>query len=168
VPQGGPTPACRIGVGSSFASIWPDPFIYPRLGCAVAKEYEGPSAVEGFERGWMFWRSSSDRVYVVYNNGGWDDYPRTPGDIFREGIDPEYTCGPAASPPSPRRGFSKIWCNNAEVRQGLGNAVDREQGYCMDNPCDTFQDFSGGLMYSSVRLHTVYVLFADGTWQKRQ
>lgn len=164
--QAGP-PTCSLGVGGSFTRIWNEPALYSRLVCPSESEFRGESAVENFEGGFMLWRGNSDRVYAIYNAGTWDVFPKEPADIFQEGKDPECSCGPHASRPSPRRGFSKIWCNNPDVPTTLGNAVNYEEGFCMGNPCDSFQDFQGGTMYRSVKLGGIYVLFADGTWLKR-
>ncbi len=43
-------------------------------------------------------------------------------------FDPEFTCGPAESPPTPKRGFGKVSCSRADVRRGLGQAVEEEHG----------------------------------------
>jgi hypothetical protein len=166
-------PSCGTSVGSSFARIWNDPSFYQRLGCSTGAEFQSESAVESFEKGFMVWRGNGDRVYAIYNNGTWDGFPKGPSDMFREGRDPEYSCGPnsgqPSSPPYPRRGFSKVWCNNSDVQIGLGYAIEYEQGFCMPGggACETFQDFANGIMYRNTKFGAVFVLFADKTWQRR-
>jgi hypothetical protein len=162
VPQ-----ACSFAAGGSFARFLSDTTVASRLGCPTEAEATIESAVELFQGGFMLWRGASNRLFAVYNEGKWGAYPKGDYDWFREGIDPEYSCGTKASPPSPRRGFSKVWCNNPEVRNTLGNALEYEQGYCMGNQCDSFQDFQGGMMYRSVKFAGVYVFYIDGTWQKK-
>lgn len=112
----------------------------------------------------MTWRDSADAVYVLFVNGTW----LISTDHFIEGIDPEYSCGVHESPPSPRRGFSKIWCNHPGVRSGLGDAVEYEKGYGMagGGPIETFQDFEGGMMFKSNHFGAVYALSDDRTWRR--
>jgi serine/threonine-protein kinase len=160
-------PVCAMDTGSSFARV--DPSVNQRLGCPTGEEQRVESAVESFQGGFMLWRADNNRAYVVLNNGKWDSYPKSDADRFRDGVDPEYSCGTHTSPPSPRRGFSKIWCNHSDVRSALGNATEYEQGFCMPGggACEGFQDFLNGMMYRSTRFSSIYVFFADGTWMRR-
>lgn len=162
-------PVCATDAGSSFARIWNDPSVYQRLGCPTGEEQRVASAVESFQGGFMLWRADNDRVYVVLQNGKWDSYPKSNTDMFRDGVDPEYSCGTHTSPPSPRRGFSKIWCNHSDVHSALGNATEYEQGFCMPGggACEGFQDFLNGMMYRSTRFSSIYIFFADGTWMRK-
>lgn len=167
--QAGP-PTCSIPVGATFLGIWSDPSIYQRLGCPSNSQHQSASAVESFEHGWMLWRDNRgdlDSTYAVFADGTYRAFSRLT-DSFNEGIDPEYSCGPKSSPPSPRRGFSKIWCKYSDVRAKLGNATEYEIGYCMPGggACETFQDFAGGMMYRSTRFGAVFVLFSDGRWRR--
>lgn len=107
----------------------------------------------------MFWRKDWDSMYAQYSTGAWAGYP----DTWEEG-DPLYSCpatAPEASPPTPWRGFGKVWCTFSEVRNGLGWATDGERGYDA-----TVQDFDTG---SIVRndFGVIYVLYSDGTWEQR-
>jgi serine/threonine protein kinase len=149
-----PTPSCPP-VSGPFAALWQR---YPdRLGCAVNQAHSSWMAQEHFERGQMFWREDNDRIAVIYNNGSWALYR----DIWNEG-DPEYSCPdantPAQSPPTPRRGFGKIWCTYPAVRQGLGWATDYERGFH-----GTVQDFDRGTILRTDAGET-YILFGDGAW----
>lgn len=110
-------------------------------------------AEENFQRGRMFWREDNDKIYVLYNNGRWEQY----NDLWREG-DPAFTCGIEQTPPTPIRGFGKIWCTHDAVRQGLGDATSSEGGNY-----GAVQDLSGGLILQSGS-GRVYALFSDGTW----
>jgi len=148
-----PTPSCPAVTGP-FAAVWQAE--QDRLGCAVNEAHTTWMAEEHFEYGRMFWRKDSDRILAVHDSGVWASYQ----DIWQEG-DPDYSCpdsAPEESPPTPLRGFGKIWCTYTEVRNGLGWATDGERGFD-----GTVQDFEQGAI---LRTDTgeMYVLFNDGTW----
>ena len=154
-PTETPTPACPA-VSGPFASIWQE--VQERLGCVVNQSHTTWMAEEHFERGRMFWREDTDMMSVLYNSGKWALYQ----DIWHEG-DPEYSCpdsAPAESPPTPIRGFGKVWCTYEPVRSGLGWATDQEHGYYV-----TVQDSERG---SIIRTDdgTTYVLYGDGWWER--
>jgi hypothetical protein len=111
-------------------------------------------AEEDFKRGLMIWRQDTAKIYVLYNDGRWERYD----DIWQEG-DPEFTCGMPSSPPTPKRGFGKIWCTYTNVQQDLGAATTAEEG-----DYGLVQSFYGG---SALRTGGgwVYVLLDDGTWR---
>ena len=157
-------PSCSIPVGGPFQALWRQPSVYNKLGCPTGAAHQSMSAEERFERGFMLWRDSSDSVYVLFDDGTWT----VSQDHFVEGRDPEYSCGVPQSPPSPRRGFSKVWCYHPGVKDKIGNAVEREVGYGMagGGPAEIFQDFEGGMMYQSNHFHAVYALFSDFTWRR--
>ncbi len=111
-------------------------------------------ALEDFQYGRMFWRSSNDRLYVLYNSGRWSSY----ADTWLE-TDPEFACGVEESPPTPKRGFGKLWCSTSAVRQGMGAAINAEWG-----DSGTFQDFSGGLILK-LSSGKSYVLYNGGSWR---
>jgi hypothetical protein len=157
-------PSCGIPVGAPFLSLWRESSVYSMLGCPTGPAHQSMSAEEQFECGFMLWRDSSDSVYVLFDDETWT----ISQDHFVDGRDPEYSCGVPQSPPSPRRGFSKVWCYHPGVKEKIGNAIERESGYGMagGGPAEIFQDFEGGMMYQSNHFHTVYALFENGTWQK--
>ncbi|MFN3763455.1 MAG: hypothetical protein ACK4WK_09690, partial [Anaerolineae bacterium] len=141
-------------VGGPFAALWQQ--YQDRLGCAVNNAHTTWMAQEHFEWGQMFWREDTDRIAVLYGNGSWALYR----DIWNEG-DPEYSCpeiAPSQCPPTPRRGFGKIWCTYPAVRQGLGRATDYERGFH-----GTVQDFDRGSILRTDTGETV-VMFGDGSW----
>ena len=140
-----------------FASTWQE--VQERLGCAVNQPHTTWVAEEHFERGLMFWRKDIDLMAVLYNKGVWAPYQNT----WHEG-DPEHSCpdsAPAESPPTPIRGFGKIWCTYEPVRSELGWATDNERGYDT-----TVQDFEHG---SIIRTDdgTTCVLYDDRQWEQR-
>lgn len=153
MPTSTPTPACPEVTGP-FADLWRAE--QARLGCATNAAHTTWTAVENFETGLMFWREDNDRIYAVYQDGTWQSFTNT----WREG-DPTYTCGTNTTPPTPLRGFGKVWCTYTYVRGGLGSATDLERGFD-----GTVQDFERG---SILRLDTgtIYLLFGDGKWSRR-
>ncbi|HOU13735.1 MAG TPA: protein kinase [Anaerolineae bacterium] len=149
------TPSCPAVTGT-FASIWQA--LQEQLGCARGNAFSTWTAQEHFEHGEMFWREDTDRMLVLYASGAWASYR----DIWADG-DPTYSCtdsAPQSSPPTPLRGFGKIWCTYAEVRRGLGNATDAERGFN-----STLQEFERGTLLRTDN-RQVYILYADGTWTR--
>jgi eukaryotic-like serine/threonine-protein kinase len=142
--------SCAVAVHPAFTSIYDD-----RLGCATGNVSAGIwIATERFEGGRMIWRSDNDKIYAVYNNGSWSQYD----DIWVEG-QPSFTCGVEQSPPTPQRGFGKIWCTHDRVRNGLGNAVEAEYG--VDG---TLQNFSNGFILQLTGVRT-YTFYYNGGWK---
>jgi hypothetical protein len=164
-------PSCLIAVGDAFRNVWANPSVFTALGCPINEQHSSQSAEETFEHGHMLWRDNRgdlDSVYVIFDNGTFRSFSRVT-DPFVEGVTLEYSCGTHSSPPSPRRGFSVVWCNHPDVRAQLGDAVDYELGFCMAGglPCETFQDFAGGTMYLSThekRKGVLFVLHNDGIY----
>jgi len=144
--------ACAAAPRSAFASLWNQ----DQLGCAL----NGGNgnlwmAMQTFDGGVMFWREDTDRVHVLYNSGGWERH----SDNWQEG-DAEFSCGTQESPPTPKRGFGKVWCSFDSVRNGLGNARDAEWG-----AAGAAQDFENGMIVLAPNGRT-YVLYTDnGTWR---
>jgi len=166
-------PACAIAVGDAFRQIWASPSVFPHLGCPINAQHSTGSAEETFQHGHMLWRDNRgdlDSVYAFFDNGTFRSFSRKT-DPFVEGVSPEYSCGTHSSPPSPRRGFSVVWCNHPDVRAQLGEAVDYELGFCLEGggQCEAFQDFDGGTIYLSTherRKGSVFVLYEDGTYDR--
>ncbi|MBN2394255.1 MAG: serine/threonine protein kinase [Anaerolineae bacterium] len=149
------TPSCPAVTGT-FASIWQARQV--QLGCARGGASSTWVAQEHFERGEMFWREDTDRMLVLYTNGTWTLYH----DIWVDG-DPTYSCpdsAPQSSPPTPLRGFGKIWCTYVEVRNGLGNATDAERGFT-----GVIQEFDRGTLLRTDN-GQVYMLYTDGSWTR--
>ena len=153
-PPASPTPAaCAIAVHNSLKSAW-QPHS-SRLGCPAAAGQSGIwMAQEDFQNGKMFWREDNDKIYVLYSNGAWARYD----DLWQDG-DPAYACGTPESPPTPARGFGKIWCTYNNVRNGLGNATNAEWG-----EGGTVQDYAHGTIIQTGSGN--YILFGDGTWRR--
>jgi serine/threonine protein kinase len=149
-----PTPfptACAIAVGSSFSNSYQS--VSNSIGCPSAAARNVQTAQETFQSGLMLWRQDNDKIYAIYNNNSWARYD----DLWREG-DPSFSCGVQSSPPTPQRGFGKIWCTYSAVQQGLGNATDGEWAETR-----TLQEFSNGWM--AMINGRVYIFFYNGTWR---
>ena len=144
--------ACSRAPLGSFGNLWSR----DRLGCATNNGNGSVwMAMQTFDGGVMFWREDTDKIYALYNGGGWARFD----DVWVEG-DPTFSCGTAESPPTPLRGFGRIWCDHNSVRDGLGNARDAEWG-----AAGTTQDFERGTIVTAPNGHT-YVLYSDnGTWR---
>ncbi|MBP8002764.1 MAG: serine/threonine protein kinase [Chloroflexi bacterium] len=152
-PTNTPVPtACAVAVNSNFQTAYTNN--ESRLGCPSSAARTGTVVQEDFQYGRMFWRESNDKMYVIYNGGGWSIY----NDTWVEG-NAEFSCGVPESPPTPRRGFGKIWCTYSQVQSGLGNATNYEWALTA-----TIQDFAGGLIWRTDAGLT-FIMFTDGTWR---
>lgn len=121
------------------------------MGCPVGQFHATWSAVERYERGWMYWREDEVRIYVLYDDGHWQDYP----DTWHEG-EPE-TAGliPPAGRLEPKRGFGKVWRDHlGGPGAAIGWAVEEERGIN-----SKVQDFAAGTMLAFEG--RTYVLFRD-------
>ena len=127
-----------------------------RLGCpSTGGNSSVWMAMQSFDGGVMFWRDDTDKIYVLYHSGDWARFD----DVWLEG-DAEFSCGTQESPPTPKRGFGRIWCDHNSVRNGLGNARDAEWG-----AAGATQDFERGAIVLAPSGRT-YVLYSDnGTWR---
>lgn len=102
-PTAPPQPTCQFEPQGRFAQVWQQH--RSLLGCPLGGSTQSGAATERFQGGRMIWRENTDRIYVLYDGGGWTDYP----DISIEGA-PEPNRFQA--PPSlfvPVRGFGAIW-----------------------------------------------------------
>lgn len=144
--------ACARQPRAGFASLWNE----DRLGCpSNSGSGSVGMAMESFDNGFMIWREDNDRIYVFYNSGAWARFD----DTWQEG-DPDFSCGTEASPPTPKRGFGRVWCTHNSVRNGLGNAREHEWG-----GTGATQDFERGTILLGPDGRT-YVLYGDtSTWR---
>jgi hypothetical protein len=157
VVQAPPDVVCSQPAAGEFAGAWTDQ-VRERIGCPLGPASVTDAAFEPFERGRMIWRKDARLHYAIADDGGWRSY----ADIWVEGL-PDFSCpdvAPSASPPTPLRGFGQIWCQNADVRERLGNATDREWAERM-----AVQAFERGAMIQTGQ--GTFVLFADGSWTGR-
>lgn len=110
-----------------------------------------------FEGGQMLWRQDNGAIYVAYHDGRWERYD----DLWREG-DPEFTCGEPSSPPTPVRGFGRVWCDHPAVRQALGAATAFEIG----DVAGSAQDFVNGTLLLSPDGSTFVFVGETSTWRR--
>ena len=106
----------------------------------------------------MFWIQDIKAIYILYFDGTWQFLE----DTWTEGT-PDDSC-PTLSVQSglikPRRGFGKVWCEQAGARARLGAATANEVGpYSVP-----LQRFERGLVFSR-DTGQVLVLTADGVWR---
>jgi serine/threonine protein kinase, bacterial len=150
-PTDTPAPAC-LAVTGPFANLAEQ--LQSRLGCAQSRASTSGAAEEIFQNGRMYWREDNDQIYVLYKSGRWEVHR----DIWNDG-DPDYSCGTTETPPTPIRGFGKIWCTFASVRNGLGNATEGERGLTV-----TVQQFDNGFIVQTD--NRTLVFYNDGTWER--
>ncbi len=151
-----PPSGCNITPVLGFGRIWNDySSVRNALGCPTENERQTWAGEQSFQGGYMFWRQDADALYVLYSNGTWQVYD----DTWSEG-DTEWDV--SIVPPSgyyqPKRGFGKVWRDQAGVRDGLGWAVTEERGFI-----GSVQTFDGGIMFWS-NTRGILVLKNDSTW----
>jgi len=148
-----PTP-CQFAVLPALRPAWLD----IELGCPINAGVEGLStAYAPFAGGQMLWRGDNAQIYVLSNDGRWAQYD----DLWQEG-DAEFTCGQANNPPTPARGFGRVWCDHAEVREGLGVATAAEIG----DSGGQAQDFVNGLLLAGPDGSTFVLIGETATWRR--
>ena len=140
---------------ATLADAWSD----IELGCPITSGRSSvATAYVPFEGGQMLWRQDNNSIYVLYNDGRWARYD----DLWQEGDDPEYTCGEPSSPPTPLRGFGRIWCDHAAVRAALGNVTAAEIG----DSAGSVQDFVNGTLLLSPDGSTFVFVGETSTWRR--
>lgn len=149
-----PQKTCQIEIDRAFQSI--QDVNWTALGCPSARAASVWMGKEGFEGGQMLWREDRQEIYVRYSSGGWSAHD----DTWREG-QPEFSCPErgTTSPPVPKRGFGKVWCSNAKVRNGLGQAQSEEQGFT-----GIIQDMANGGHLIKTDTGRIIVLYPNGQW----
>jgi hypothetical protein len=124
-----------------FLELWQERIA--ELGCPVADTGQPvPMAEQSFERGWMLWRGDTATI-IALPAGQWY---REFKDTWNES-QPIYSCpdlAPAQTPPTPQRGFGKIWCDEPELRDFLGQATGEEHPFTA-----SIQSFERGLIFST-------------------
>jgi hypothetical protein len=95
-------------------------------GCPSGEAFEVGAVYQEFENGYMLWRSDTNDIYVLFDDGS-----------ARYFVEANYAILPAPAldqmPPldrqSPSEGFGKVWANAAGIRDQLGWALEDEIGY---------------------------------------
>lgn len=142
------------------------PELEQNLGCAVDEANFAAVGINEFGEGpefnrFMLWLAAEQQIYVLRPEGRWQAYPDTWADD-----QPTFSCNPlggeAASPPLPRRGFGKVWCDNPELQQVMGT-ITREERECQHA---VSQRFAQGRLLACYEDATIrYIrLLEDGRW----
>jgi hypothetical protein len=105
----------------------------------------------------MLWRADTDIIYVLYNDGRWESYPNE----WRPG-DPEFSCGGPSNPPTPVRGFGRVWCVYPAVGAALGPVTAAEIG----DGAGVIQDFVNGTILVSPFGNPFVLVGEDGVWRR--
>jgi hypothetical protein len=97
------------------------------LGNPTGTAYDETFSIERFENGTMYYIKSTGMIYVLSQTGvQLSTYPLTWHDGDPNG---DLAPGPRADTWIPRRGFGKVWRENAVVQQALGYATADERAY---------------------------------------
>ncbi len=138
-----------------------------RMGCPLSEATTDPVAINEFGDGpdynrFMLWFGSEGQIYVLLPDKTWLAYSDTWTDD-----QPEISCNPdnldpPTSPPLPRRGFGKLWCNVESVRLALGN-IDREERLCQHSVAQRFEQGRLLACFEDATIRYFRVL-DDGTW----
>lgn len=107
----------------------------------------------------MLWRSDTATIIAL----PFGQLAREFSDPWQEG-QPAYSCpdlGPARTPPTPQRGFGRVWCAEPELRQRLGQAVTEERPFTAQ-----LQVFERGLILAN-DVGGIYILKGFGPgWER--
>jgi len=167
-----PTDTPALPVPEPFAHVWAAAGgAGGRLGNpAAGAVLDRWVADQFFEGGLAYWRNNesipANYVYALLYKNGTDETQGTAWlqfeDLWRDGMS-QFSCPEAEANGDlgPKRGFGKVWCEEAAVRDGLKLPLVGEQGANAG-----FQDFEKGAMLWIARLGYVYVLYDDGDWQR--
>jgi len=155
--QPAPPPTCTITPVLGFGSVWAsNASVRSALGCATRAESPVWLGEQTFEHGRMFWRQDTATIYVLYDDGTWQQF----ADSWHTG-DPE--TDPNIVAPAglyqPKRGFGKVWRENPAVRSKLGWGTIEEHGLN-----GAVEPFERGLMLWSPQLG-IHALYNSGRWQ---
>lgn len=154
-PTVAPTPTpCAFSVLPALAAAYLD----IELGCPLNAGLDPlATAYAPFAGGQMLWRQDNAVIYVLTNDGRWAQYD----DLWREG-DEEFTCGEPANPPTPVRGFGRVWCDQPAVRRELGAATAAEIG----DAGGRTQDFVNGMLLAAPDGSTFVLVGESATWRR--
>jgi hypothetical protein len=104
--------------------------------CPLTHQYVW-AAYQPFEGGYMIWRGDTAEIYVLYQDGSYEQYE----DTWQEGEPIPGDDVPPVGLFRPARGFGKLWATELGVRERLGWATAAESGYTM--LLETVQDYFG-------------------------
>jgi hypothetical protein len=152
-PTPTPTP-CPTATQPDLIDFWDK----GELGCPVNPGQPAIStAYAPFEGGQMLWRSDADIIYVLYHDGRWESYPNE----WEQSIQ-EFSCGEENSPPTPVRGFGRVWCDHPDVREALGAVTAVEIG----DSASAVQDFGNGTILVAPFGSRFIFINETGMWRR--
>lgn len=137
------------------------------MGCALTEPSFGPVALNEFGEGpkfdrFMLWTSIDQMIYVLRPDGLWESHL----DTWSEDL-PELACNPFgsefSSPPLPRRGFGKVWCESGGVAETMG-IIMKEERLCQHA---VLQQFESGQLLACFEDSTYryFRIMDDQTWE---
>lgn len=144
---------------------------YPALesimGCAVEPARFDSVGFNEFGPGpnyasFMLWLSWERQIYVLLPDQTYEVVADTWGEEM-----PTFSCNPTdeepSSPPLPRRGFGKVWCENVKYQEQMG-FIEREERLCQHA---AMQRFESGRMLACFEDAAIryFRILDDGTWQ---
>ncbi len=145
--------ACEFPTQPALTGAWSS----EELGCpTTAGAAAINTAYAPFEGGQMLWRGDTDTIYVLYNDGRWESYPNE-----WEQSSQEFSCGEESSPPTPKRGFGRVWCDHPAVRDALGAVTADEIG----DAASAVQDFANGTILVAPFGDLFVFAGESGTWR---
>lgn len=103
-----------------------DYFFGPGEGCPSTEPFRVGMSYQIFENGTMLWRSDSNEIFVLYDDGTSGYYQSA--DYAGLSM-PQLDELPPLDRFVPTGGFGKVWANAAGVKDKLGWALSTEQGY---------------------------------------
>ncbi len=151
-----PAPLCAFPLASLASQRW-TPQVAARIGCPTEAERRVNFATQVFERGTMFWREDEKKIIVLRNDKTWSSFD----DTWTNAL-PEDSC-PSVSVPGikPKRGFGKVWCEQANVRAKIGAATGNEIGLYSA----LVQKFERGQVFAGNQPTEIFVLSNDNKWE---
>lgn len=156
---------CVVDVDIALAS-YPD--LQSLMGCALGPAIFDPVGINEFGEGpdfdrFMLWFSHELQIYVLRPDKSWQAYP----DTWTED-QPTFVCNPlggeATSPPLPRRGFGKLWCEQTELQAVMGT-VSREERLCQHTVLQPFQQGRLLACYEDATIRYIRIM-DNGAWDQ--
>jgi uncharacterized protein YraI len=117
------------------------------------------AAYQAFQYGHMIWLRSTDTIYVMFQDGRWEQFV----DLFEEGmveIDPNIVAPQGFV--QPRRGFGLVWRRYRHVRNALGWGLHTEIGYTAQHSYSSINGERNITIPGSQR----FILYSSGRWTR--
>lgn len=132
-----------------------NPTIASKLGTGLEDAQNPTIAHQPFENGQMLWRSDTNQIYVLFNDGSWQVYDNP----WRPGEPASANLTPPADRFEPLLGFGEVWRSLGSAGGKLGWATDAQ--YDGRGTAQRFQ--FGALIYNPVN-DRLYTMFAGQNW----